>query len=79
MNKYTVFASSPSDVPKERKLLSDVIDEINDIHGKQPGYEPDLWKYEERAYPISRYLSGLCGSIFTERKITGVGNLNLYG
>ncbi len=69
MNKYTVFVSSPSDVSKERKLLSDVIDEINATHGKPLGYALDLWKYEDRAYPSADKPQNLINAIMTPYQI----------
>lgn len=51
MLEFTVFLSSPSDVSKERKLISKVINEINNTHGGNEGYQLKLWKYEDEAYP----------------------------
>jgi hypothetical protein len=51
MEKYTVFVASPTDVKKERDLLEDVIKEVNLTHGGPLGYELELWKYEENAFP----------------------------
>jgi hypothetical protein len=51
MEKYTVFVASPSDVKKERDLLENVIEEVNLTHGAPLGYELELWKYEDNAFP----------------------------
>lgn len=51
MEKYTVFVASPSDVARERDLLKGVIEEVNLTHGIPLGYELELWKYEDRAFP----------------------------
>lgn len=51
MEKFTVFVASPADVKKERDLLESVIKEVNLTHGAPLGYELDLWRYEENAFP----------------------------
>ena len=51
MEKFTVFVASPADVKKERDLLEAVIKEVNLTHGVPLGYELELWRYEENAFP----------------------------
>jgi Domain of unknown function (DUF4062) len=63
MEKYTVFVASPSDVKKERDLLEDVFKEVNLTHGVALGYELELWKYEENAYPSAGKPQDLINSI----------------
>jgi hypothetical protein len=63
MEKYTVFVASPSDVKRERDLLQKVINEVNLTHGVPLGYELDLWRYEEKAYPSAENPQNLINSI----------------
>jgi hypothetical protein len=63
MEKYTVFVASPSDVKKERDILSDIIPEINQTHGAPLGYELELWRYEEQAYPSANKPQELINAI----------------
>ncbi|MCW3081816.1 DUF4062 domain-containing protein [Segetibacter sp.] len=63
MKKFTVFVASPSDVKKERDLLKNVIEEVNLTHGAALGYELELWRYEENAFPSAEKPQDLINSI----------------
>ncbi len=63
MEKYTVFIASPSDVLKERDLVEEVIKEINQTHGIDVGYELELWRYEDKAFPSAQRPQDLINSI----------------
>ncbi len=69
MEKYTVFVASPSDVKKERDLIENVIKEINLIHGPALGYELELWRYEENAYPSAQKPQDLINSLIKSYQI----------
>jgi hypothetical protein len=69
MEKYTVFVASPSDVQKERNLLADVINDINEINGAPLGYELDLWRYEDNAYPSANKPQELINNIIKPYQI----------
>lgn len=63
MEKYTVFVASPADVQKERNLIKQVIDEVNLTHGSSLGYELELWKYEDNAYPSAQRPQDLINTV----------------
>jgi ubiquinone/menaquinone biosynthesis C-methylase UbiE len=49
--KITVFVSSPSDVETERKLLDEVVEEINQTIGEKSSFLLKLFKWEEDVVP----------------------------
>lgn len=54
--KLNVFIASPSDVSPERKLLSSVCDELNNIWGSWIGLNLNLIRWETNTYPgVSNY------------------------
>lgn len=67
--EYTVLISSPSDVSHERKVVSDVVKEINETHGRPLGYQLNLWKYEEQAYPSANKPQDLINEIIEPYQI----------
>jgi hypothetical protein len=69
MEKYTVFVASPSDVIKERDLLQHVIEDVNLTHGAPLGYELELWRYEENAYPSAERPQDLINTIMKPYQI----------
>lgn len=69
MEKYIVFVASPSDVIRERNQVENVIKEINLTHGPPLGYQLELWRYEENAYPSALKPQDLINSIIKPYQI----------
>ncbi len=46
-----IFVSSPSDVAEERAVLSEVVDMLNDVDGRERGLRLELFRWEDRVVP----------------------------
>lgn len=65
---YRIVLASPSDVSEERRIVRDLVDEINELHLRERGVLLELYRWETDAYPTF-HVDGPQGHIDTILRI----------